>query len=527
MFKQSPRPSLRNSSMKTLILDNFDSFTFNLYQYCAELNGNPAVYRNNNISLKKIKRENFTHIIISPGPGSPLNKKDFGICETVIKNFAGKLPILGICLGHQGIIHALGGKIIRAKVPMHGKKCEIKIQNKSRLFQNLPEKIYGMRYHSLMGERESLPNDLKITAETKDKIVMAIEHKDFPLYGLQFHPESIGTDFGRDILKNFLNEKINTEQFINDIESGRLPDEKIEETLKNMAEKGETIDEILGIIKGLQKYAVKIKTGNQLCMDNCGTGGSGLQRMNISTTAAFVLAACGVKIAKHGNRAASGRCGSFDLLERLGINIELTPEKIAEAIKKLGIGFLYAPLFHPVMKKIAPIRKKLGIPTIFNIIGPLLNPTKPAYHLLGASSEKIAEKIAQVMQKMNYKHAVVVTGEDGLDEVTLTGKTTIYEIKNGKFKKYEFDPKEVGMEKVSFKKIQGGMVEENALIFLALLKNQAPKDLQNLLLLNCAFGLLTAEKVKTIKQGIEMADTAIKSGQAYRKFQEYRKFSNA
>jgi anthranilate synthase component 2 len=195
--------------MKLLILDNFDSFTFNLFQYCSELGAKTEVFRNNEISLAQIKKNKYTHIIISPGPGTPERKKDFGICGSVIKKFGinGKqgIPILGVCLGHQGIVAAFGGKIVRAPEPVHGKQSRIRIDNTNPLFEGLPKTIEAMRYHSLVAEKKSLPRELKIIAETvKDGLIMAISHRTLPLFGVQFHPESIGTETGKRILKNFL-----------------------------------------------------------------------------------------------------------------------------------------------------------------------------------------------------------------------------------------------------------------------------------------------------------------------------------
>lgn len=191
--------------MKTLIIDNYDSFTYNLFQYCAELGGNPEVFKNNELTIQDIKKRKYTHIIISPGPGRPEKKKDFGICGDVIKNFKGKIPILGVCLGHQGIIHLFGGKIIHAPKSMHGKRNLISINNKHPLFKNLPKIIEVMRYHSLIGDSRKIPDELSVIALTKnDKLIMAVAHKSFSLFGVQFHPESIGTPFGKQILKNFL-----------------------------------------------------------------------------------------------------------------------------------------------------------------------------------------------------------------------------------------------------------------------------------------------------------------------------------
>lgn len=190
--------------MKTLIIDNYDSFTYNLFQFCAEIGGNPHVKRNDGITLADIAAGKFTHIIISPGPGTPEKKRDFGICSAVIKKLAGKIPILGVCLGHQGIIYAFGGRIKKAPVPVHGKQSLIKIDISHLLFKRLPAEIEAMRYHSLIGETKTLPKELCVIAETKDGLIMGVSHKTLPLYGVQFHPESIGTPFGKQILKNFL-----------------------------------------------------------------------------------------------------------------------------------------------------------------------------------------------------------------------------------------------------------------------------------------------------------------------------------
>jgi anthranilate synthase/phosphoribosyltransferase len=518
--------------MKTLILDNFDSFTYNLYQYVAELGGNPEVFRNNEITLDEIKKLGFTHIIISPGPGSPDNIKDFGVCGKVIDEFTGKLPILGVCLGHQGIIHRLGGKVMRAPVPVHGKRSLIGVQNGNPLFKGLPEVIEGMRYHSLLGESKSLPDSLEIIAETvNDKLIMGVAHKEFPLFGVQFHPESIGTPNGKQILKNFLGlttdlSEEQAEKLVRDMGTGKLTEKEMEDALKRLAEKGESVSEIVGAARAMRKMAVTLPIKNEDSMDTCGTGGSGLPRMNISTAVAFVLAAAGIKIAKHGNRAASGRCGSFDLLEQLGVNINLSPEAIAESIKKLGIGFIFAPAFHPAMKLIAPVRKKLGTRTIFNLLGPLTNPAHPTHHLLGTTSVKIAKKMIEAMKNLGYKRAIVVCGEDGLDEVTITGKTHVFDLKNGDVKEFDFSPKEVGINPAkSFDEIAGGTAEQNAETFLLLLQNKEPKQLQNLLALNCAFGLVVGGVSKNLVDGLTKARKIIADGAAYKKFMEYKDFS--
>ena len=189
--------------MKTLIIDNFDSFTFNLYQYVGELGGNPEVFRNNEITLGDIKKNNYSHIVISPGPGNPSDEAYFGVCREVISDIKNRIPLLGVCLGHQGIIHYLGGRIVGAGKILHGKKSLIK-HNEQGIFKDVKNPIMGMRYHSLVGEKKSIPNVLEISATSDDGAVMGVQHKKLPVFGIQFHPESIGTEDGKEILKNFL-----------------------------------------------------------------------------------------------------------------------------------------------------------------------------------------------------------------------------------------------------------------------------------------------------------------------------------
>ena len=191
--------------MKTLIIDNFDSFTYNLFQQCAMLGGKPEVFVNNAISIQDILKKKYSHIILSAGPGSVEKPQDFGVCAEVLQEFTGKVPILGVCLGHQGIVYHCGGKIVKAPEPMHGKKSLIRLDVHNPLLKGLPQKIEVMRYHSLIASRKNFPSELEVIAETiEDAQIMAISHKTSALFGVQFHPESIGTALGKTIMKNFL-----------------------------------------------------------------------------------------------------------------------------------------------------------------------------------------------------------------------------------------------------------------------------------------------------------------------------------
>ncbi len=190
--------------MKVLIIDNYDSFTYNLYQYIGELSGSPVVVRNDAITVDQIKRDRYSHIVISPGPGDPTDSSYFGICSQVITQLGPTIPLLGVCLGHQGIIAACGGRIVRAPKPLHGKQSVIDHTGVG-IFKNIENPLTGMRYHSLVGEKSSLPEDLLVTATARnDGMIMGVQHKKFPIHGIQFHPESIGTQEGKKLLRNFL-----------------------------------------------------------------------------------------------------------------------------------------------------------------------------------------------------------------------------------------------------------------------------------------------------------------------------------
>lgn len=523
--------------MKTLIIDNYDSFTYNLYQYVAELGGNPVVVRNDEVTLAEIEHGGYSHIIISPGPGSPENLRDFGVCSEVIKKCT-TTPVLGVCLGHQGIIHALGGKIVRAPLPMHGKQSTIVVAPDSVLFAGLPKKIEAMRYHSLIGLRESIPPELRVTAMTDDdeQLVMAVEHTARPLFGIQFHPESIGTPQGKQILKNFLTYKAKTvaqqepsmvDEIAEAIIDGTMDPEASEMILKKMAQRGETVEEIVAFAQALQKRAVYLPLPSTISavMDICGTGGSGLPRMNISTVAAFVLAASGVTIAKHGNRGQSGRCGSFDLLEALGLPIDLDSTIVTQTLSQLNLGFIYAPLYHPALKKLTALRKQIGTRTIFNLVGPLVNPARPSLQLLGTTSLATAEKIVAALKMLGATRACVVAGSDGLDDITLTGPTDIFELEAGHIRRTICTPNQLGLKQVPFTEISGGDSSQNMQRALELLNGKAPEAHQNLLILNCAFALKVAGSVKTVDEGIEEARTVINSGAAFARFEKYKQLT--
>ena len=312
------------------------------------------------------------------------------------------------------------------------------------------------------------------------------------------------------------------------IMSGKATDAQIGAFLTALRLKGETVEEITGAAKIMRKKAAKLEDINinqEIILDTCGTGGSGTNTFNISTTCAFVVAGCGVKVAKHGNRSISSQCGSADVLNELGINLDLPPEKVAECIKRIGIGFLYAPLFHSAMKHVLGPRRELGIRTIFNVLGPLTNPANANTQVLGVYEEKLVEVIANVLKNLGSRFAFVVYGLDGLDEITITGPTKISELRNNEVNTYYIKPQDFDIPPAQLEDIKGGDVKENAKIIIEVLSGKkGPK--RDVVLLNSAAALVAADKARDFKEGIKLASDSIDSKRALRKLEELKEITH-
>lgn len=305
------------------------------------------------------------------------------------------------------------------------------------------------------------------------------------------------------------------------IVSGEMSDAMKAALLAALATKGETIDEITGMARAMRAYSVKVPTKNPL-LDTCGTGGSGLQCLNVSTASAFILASCNVRVAKHGNRKATSKCGSFDVLEALGAKIELNPKQVAQTIKQTNLGFIFAPLYHPAMKNVMPVRKELGIKTIFNILGPLTNPANAHYQVLGVSNPKLGQTMISVLKKLGSKRALVVYGEDGLDEMTVTSATRVWELtKNGNIKMYRVKPENFGIQRARFTKIKGGDAAYNARVIRGVFEGTITNAQRDIMFLNAGAGLYIYGAAKSIKEGVALAREAVVSGVVKKKLEEY------
>lgn len=294
--------------------------------------------------------------------------------------------------------------------------------------------------------------------------------------------------------------------------------------LSTKSARAETTDEIAGCAAAMRDHAIKVKTDMEL-FEIVGTGGDGAHSFNISTTSALVAAAGGMKVAKHGNRAASSKCGTADCLEALGVNIQQEPERCIELLKEVGMCFFFAQKYHTSMKYVGAIRKELGFRTVFNILGPLTNPGTPSLQLLGVYDGYLVEPLAQVLINLGVKRGMVVYGQDKLDEISMSAPTTVCEFKDGWFKTYTITPEDFGLERCSKADLVGGTPEENAEITLAILNGEKGHK-RNAVLMNAGAALYIGGKAQTMKDGVALAAELIDSGKAIKTLQRLIELSN-
>lgn len=301
---------------------------------------------------------------------------------------------------------------------------------------------------------------------------------------------------------------------------GALSDEFIANALVRLAEKGETPDELLGFVGSILARAERVPYDGPT-VDTCGTGGSGLVRFNVSTAVAFVLSSCGLCVAKHGNRGSQLRNGSFDLLEALGVPIDLDGAAVATCLAQTGIGFIYARTFHPVMRRVAAARKLAGRRTIFNLAGPLSNPTRVRVQVVGTSTHADARTVARCLRMLGREAGLCVTGHSGIDDVDLSGPVALHGIHDA-CGVTELDPASLALPRVSYQHLPGGDADVNAALFLQLVRGAAPRALSDVVCLSAAVALVTARRATEFRDGVELAREVLASRAAYRKFDEYR-----
>ncbi len=529
-----------------LVIDNYDSFTYNVVQALQRLSTEEVkTVRSKEVTVADLEALNPSRLVISPGPGEP---KDAGVSENAIRHFAGKIPILGICLGHQAIGEAFGARIVQAKRICHGIVEDITLDGKG-VFRLTGNKSSFTRYHSLVIQEDTLPAEFEVTARAEDGDIMGIRHKTLPIEGIQFHPESIASQRGDDIFRAFLNyrrenmpvsayinqlmeKKDLTEEqaalFMDNLTDGDLDERATAAILTALAAKGTpAASELAGCAKVLMQKKTPLAVDGSHLAEIVGTGGDCKGSFNISSLSAVVAASCGQKMAKHGNRAVSSKSGAADFYEALGIKIDNTPANTAKQIGQTGFAFLMAPVYHSAMRYAAPVRKALGIKTIMNVLGPLLNPAGAQYDVLGVYSQELLEPVAHAAKSLGSKRVMVITSEDGFDEISPCAPTKVVQInEDGKEYRYTIDPAKYGITGTNVEELAGGSAEDNAKLAYDILDGKGRKTIRAAVGLNAGAVLYIAGKARTIKDGYDMALAAIDSGKAKAKLEEVKKVSN-
>jgi anthranilate synthase/phosphoribosyltransferase len=566
-----------------LVIDNYDSFTYNLVQLLAVLGADVRVERNDAVTPGQVMAMAPRGIVISPGPGEP---SQAGMSEAIIREAGDAgIPILGVCLGHQAIAEVYGGHIVRSPHPVHGKTADVS-HSGAGVLDGMPENFVATRYHSLMVDPDTLPPCLEVTATSADGIIMAMRHTSLPIFGVQFHPESVLTPDGMKILSNFLTltgeitpvapenggsdaveggatpqgasagreaaakplapredsgrrgsaalapegkltvlgaiaavtggASLREEQaygVMDEIMSGDATSAQIAALATALRMKGETVDEITGFAKAMRAHATVVHPKVEHYIDTCGTGGDGMSTFNVSTTTAFVVAGAGVPIAKHGNRAVSSKAGSADVLEALGVRIDLSPEDMARCIDEVGVGFLFAQSLHASMRHAGGARREIAIRTVFNILGPLTNPAGAKRQLLGVYDAALAPIMAEVAGRLGAERVMVVHGHPGMDEVSASGPTTVAEFRDGAVTTYEVTPEQAGLPRGTVYALAGGDATRNAEILRGILSGEnGPR--RDVILINAGMALLAAGAVEDLAEGVAKARNAIDYGEA-------------
>jgi anthranilate phosphoribosyltransferase len=342
------------------------------------------------------------------------------------------------------------------------------------------------------------------------------------LHKIVMHRASLSREEARDVMSEIL--------------QGRAKDSQIGAFLIALHMKGETVDEIVGFAQAIRAAATPLHlkrdhaldvsgTERDALVDTCGTGGDASGTFNISTATALVVAGCGVRVAKHGNRSVTSKCGSADVVEALGIKLTLKPEQVSECLDKVGIAFLFAPAMHSAMKFVQPARRELRLRTVFNLLGPLTNPANASAQVVGVYSESLVEKLAHALCELGLHRALVVHGADGLDEITISGPTKIAEVRDGSVRTYEVKPEDFGLQRAPLNAISGGDAETNANIIRQILDGESSPR-RDVVVLNAAAALVTASRADSIAQGIPLALRSLDDGLAKTKLKELVSFTN-
>ncbi|QIQ20262.1 bifunctional anthranilate synthase glutamate amidotransferase component TrpG/anthranilate phosphoribosyltransferase TrpD [Zophobihabitans entericus] len=532
-----------------LLLDNIDSFTYNLADLLRQQEHQVTIYRNTvpaDVIIDKLNQMSDPILMLSPGPGTPSKA---GCMAELIKRLKGQIPIIGICLGHQAIVEAYGGIIVPTGEILHGKASLIEHDNQA-MFVGLPNPLPVARYHSLRGE--NIPNNLTINAYF-NRVVMAVRNEADRICGFQFHPESILTTHGAKLLQQTIEwiaklpkvlpesqnlvvkhravrpiiDKLYQGQSLTQTESqiffeqviqGQIAETELATAIISMKVRGETPYEIAGAAQALLNNAEAFPAPDYDFADIVGTGGDGTNSINISTASAFVAASLGFPVAKHGNRGVSSQSGSSDVLSVLGLKLNLAADISRQALDDLQVCFLFAQQYHSGFRHAAPVRQQLKTRTIFNILGPLINPARPKRILLGVYHPALLKPIAETLKMLNYQHALVVHGS-GLDEVAIHGETQVAEVKDGTINYYSVTPADFGLEQYALEDICGGTPEQNGHILQTILQGKGTLAHESAIAVNVAMVMRLFAK-DDLSANAQQALVMIRSGQPYQRLQQ-------
>ncbi|MDR1308689.1 MAG: anthranilate phosphoribosyltransferase [Deltaproteobacteria bacterium] len=523
-----------------LLIDNYDSFTYNLSQAFQTLGEEPLVVRNDAPGLLDLAgRDDLGLVCLSPGPGHP---RAAGLCQPFLRALWDKgrrLPVLGVCLGHQVLSEMAGMPVVQAGRIMHGRTSPV-LHDGRGVFAGLPSPLKAGRYHSLLSTEPGPAALAEVAARTPEGEIMALRFLDRNWHGVQFHPESVLTPDGRELLANFLglarekaaalppaetprplsrifealgqgldlDEDMAT-QIFERLMDGELSQAQAGALLMSLRTKGETAIEVAAAAQAVLNRATPVAPVPGAVLDVVGTGGDNRFSFNCSTGTALTCAALGHMVLKHGNRSVSSRSGSADVLENLGFDIELSPEELGRRLGKERFVFLYAPQFHPAFRHIMPVRRELGVRTLFNILGPLVNPARPSHRLIGVYQPELLDLMAEALARLGSVTAAVVHGAGGYDELTPMGPAQVRLVEGQRITALTLDPGEFGLEACSPEDLAIADPIEGAAILRELLAGRGPKAMRDMLVFNVGLALRLlkggsmAERVREAREAVE------------------------